>query len=113
MASLPIEPTIATREEIEYNVLVSQLGDNYSQRAANGINTVKEIYTLEYTFLDSTNALVLINFFDGLKGIDNFTWTIPFLGTTKKFIAKKRSITYLGNNCCSLSVQIEEVFDRS
>ncbi len=55
----------------KYNTLITQYGDNYIQRASDGINTQIEVWNLLFDNLDETEVGILQNFLDtvGMFGV--------------------------------------------
>jgi len=113
MASLPLEPTRDTSKSVTARFLKAELGDGYDQRSGDGIQTIKEEWSVLFEALDSTNANLIVSFFEGLEGYQNFTW-IPFRQTVaKKFICPNWSESYKGAGLTSVSASFIQVFDRS
>ncbi len=113
MASLPLEPIRSSSKNVTARFLRAELGDGYDQRAGDGIQTIKEEWSVTFEALDSTNADLIIAFFEGLDGYQNFTW-IPFRQTVaKKFICPSWSESYRGAGLTSVSASFVEVFDQS
>jgi len=113
MASLPIEPTRASSRNVTTRFLQADLGDGYTQRAGDGIQTVVESWNVTFDALDTTTANTLIAFFEDLDGYQKFEW-IPFRQTVeKKFICPDWSESYPGNNLTSVQATFRQVFDRS
>ena len=91
---------------------MADLGDGYTQRAGDGIQTVKQRWDLEWTCTDTTDADTLISFFEGLEGYQYFWWT-PFRESSpRKFICRAWSESFIGNSKTQISANIEEVFDQ-
>lgn len=65
-------------------VLVARFGDGYEQRVADGINTIKETYSL--SFNNRTKEFVddVVNFLDTAGGVSAFTLTIPDSNNTTR-----------------------------
>ena len=113
MADLPLQPTRASNRSVQPRFLKADLGDGYTQRSGDGIQTIKEMWSVTFEALDTTNANLLISFFEGLEGYQAFTW-IPFRQTvTKKFICVSWSESFLGNSLTTVTAEFQQVFDRS
>ena len=107
-----IAPTRSSSKATETRVLIADLGDGYTQRAGDGINTLKEMWSVEYTCLDQTNANELIGFLEDQGGYLNFTWTPPGESEELKYICKTWSVSHqLGNSKKILNAEFEQVFD--
>jgi len=113
MASLPFEPTRASQRTVTPRFLRADLGDGYDQRSGDGIQTIKEEWSVSFMALDSTNADTLVSFFEDLEGYQNFTW-IPFRqSVAKKFICINWSESFPGRNLTNVDATFRQVFDRS
>ena len=113
MALLPFEPTRASNRNVTPRFLRADLGDGYDQRSGDGIQTIKEEWSVTFEALDQTSANTLIAFFEDLQGYQKFEW-IPFRQTVaKKFICPSWSESYRGAGLTSVSASFVEVFDQS
>jgi len=113
MASLPLEPRKASGRTVTPRFLRADLGDGYDQRSGDGIQTIKEEWSVTFAALDQTNADTLIAFFEGLEGYQSFTW-VPFRqSVAKKFICTQWSEAYPGNSLTTISATFRQVFDRN
>ena len=107
-----ITPSLATSKSTETRVLRADLGDGYTQRNGDGIQTVKQRWSLAWTCLDTTDANTLVSFFEARKGYIFFYWT-PFReSTARKFICPTWSESFIGNSKTQISAELEEVFDQ-
>ena len=112
-STLPnITPTKVSSKSTETRILIADLGDGYTQRAGDSIQTVKQRWTLEWSCKDTTSADTLIQFFEGLEGYQYFWWT-PFRESSpRKFICRTWSEGFPGNSKTNISAALEEVFDQ-
>lgn len=108
-----ITPTRATGKTTQTRNLVADLGDGYTQRAGDGINTIKEMWSVEWSALDTTTANTLISFFEAREGYINFLWTPFRQSSPRKFICKSWSESFSGNSLTNVSAEFEEVFDEA
>ena len=113
MASLPREPTKASSRKVKPRFLRAALGDGYDIRSGDGIQTIKEEWSVTFEALDTTAASGLVEFFEGLEGYQAFTWTPFRQSESKKFICDEWSENFLGNNLTTISAHFIQVFDRS
>jgi len=113
MASLPLEPTRASSRSVTPRFLRADLGDGYDQRSGDGIQTIREEWSVTFSALDQTSADLIIAFFEGLEGYQKFTW-IPFRqSVAKKFVCSEWSESFPGNNLTTVTATFRQVFDRS
>lgn len=113
MATLPstIEPTIeGTQKSVEPRVLINNFGDGYRQRAADGINNVRQTWTVEFIG-STTNIDIYDAFFEARKGYDAFDWTPPHESTARKFTCSKWQRIYVGPSTDRIIAQFTEEFD--
>jgi len=111
MATLPnIKPTYSSSKAVQPRILRADFGDGYVQRTSDGINTQKDMWTLEWT-LNATDATTLINFFIARDGYDSFDWTPIGESTSKKFICPQWSKSFLSEQVIVINATFEEVFD--
>ncbi len=113
MASLPIEPTKSSSRNVETRFLQADLGDGYTQRAGDGIQTVIESWNVTFEALDQTTADTLIAFFEDLDGYQKFEWTPFRQSVEKKFICPTWSEGYPGNSLTSVQATFQQVFDQA
>ena len=113
MANLPIQPTRASSKGVQTRFLQADLGDGYTQRSGDGIQTIVESGGVTFEALDTTAANNLVAFFESLEGYQSFTW-VPFRQTAaKKFICPNWSESFRGNHLTTITAEFQEVFDRS
>jgi len=108
-----ITPTRATSKSTETRNLVADLGDGYTQRGGDGVNTTKEVWSVQWAALDATTADTLISFFEARQGYINFEWTPFRQSSAKKFICKTWSESFPGNSLTNVSAEFIQVFDQA
>lgn len=90
MTALPLQDKISMSlaGSAASDDLMVQFGDGYEQAAPNGINTVKDQFTLQWNALDQSDYLMLKAFHreQGSSGV--FTWAAPGEATKKWSIIK-------------------------
>jgi phage-related protein len=99
-------------------VLTASFGDGYEQRIADGINSVKESYTLTFKTRPKEDIDDIVAFLDNQKGVSNFTLTLPDTNNTTrtgekdvKVVCADYSTSYVYDNFYSLSVNLKRVFE--
>lgn len=88
------------------------MGDGYTMRSGDGIQTVKEMWSVTFAAMDQTNADTLIAFFEDLEGYQKFEWTPFRQSVEKKFICVSWSEGFPGNNLTTVNAEFEQVFDQ-
>lgn len=58
-------------------VVRTQFGDGYSQRAADGINSLRETWKLSWANLTNTEEQTINAFLTARKGVEAFLWKSP------------------------------------
>lgn len=113
MADLPttVKPIVSTNREVKTRHIEANFGDGYSQRAGDGINTIKDKWNVEWTALSQVNFDELNDFFEEKEGYKDFNWTPPGESTSKKFVCKNWNVSHLGASLFNLSAQFDQVFD--
>ena len=106
-----ITPTKQSGKETETRIIEATFGDGFTQRAGDGINTIVDTWSLEWTCLDSTSYSEMTDFLDDRGGFESFTFIPPGETVTKKFTCKKWSTSHPGNSKYVLSADFLEVFD--
>lgn len=104
-------PTTSASRAAQAKVLRADFGDGYSQRAADGINTVRDTYTLSWENITRTEAQTCDTFFRARGGYEAFWWTAPGQ-SQKKWICSDWQVRHSTATLDSLSATFVEVFDQ-
>lgn len=70
-------PSVNSPKTITYRVKKSQFGDNWVQKAGDGINTKMVSWDLTWAMMLSTDAASIESFMDALAGFGTFLYTVP------------------------------------
>lgn len=107
-----IAPSYSSTKSTKYKVIRAEFGDGYSQRVADGINSVKKMGTLVFENLAPSDADDIEDFFNDLKGADPFYYTLPLEGSPTLWITEGEvQRTYQGPNSITITAKVEQVFD--
>ena len=87
-----------------------QFGDGYSQRTAQGINSVKRVWQLSFNNRSTADSDAMLAFFASMKGATSFDWTPP-TGVVGKFICQEWSSNASAYEGWNVSATFEEVFE--
>jgi phage-related protein len=98
----------ATRD---YKIIETKYGNGYSQRAADGINSIQDSWNVTWNNLSSSEFSTVLTALDTTKGSDYLTWTAPGDGASKKYICRKVTKRALAGNLYSVSAELQQVFD--
>lgn len=107
---LAIGPTQSASRSSATRVLRADFGDGYSQRAADGINSVRDTYTLSWEGLTRTDATTCDTFLRNRGGYEAFLWTPPG-GSEKKWVCSEWQVRHATATLEHLSATFVEVFD--
>lgn len=107
---MPYNPTTSASRASKPRVLRADFGDGYSQRAADGINAVRDTYTVSWENITRTEANTADAFLRARGGWDAFYWTPPG-GTQKTWTCEDWKVTHTTATLDSLSATFVEVFD--
>jgi phage-related protein len=89
-------------------VKASPFGDGYQQRAGDGININKRVWSVRFTGLPSKLDLIEA-FFETENGVTSFDWTPPS-GLAGKWLCKQWDRSFDGYNKETITASFEEVF---
>jgi phage-related protein len=106
-----VNPSYNYRKATETRILRTEFGDGYTQRAADGLNSIKKVVDLAFQNVTKTNADAIETFFTARGGWEAFNYTLPDESSARKFIAEKWERQATGPNLFTVHVTLEEVFD--
>jgi phage-related protein len=111
MATLPFEPKRdgSIKKSVTPRVLRNDFGDGYSQRAADGLNYVPQVWELKWE-LNGTDSDTLIAFFESIGGHTTFEWTPP-RGSVGKYILQEWSEAPYGTYVNIITARISQEYD--
>ena len=105
-------PAPGTRLTQQPKLLIADFGDGYTQRAADGLNALKQQWeTVAWQNLTKAEAVNIEQFFEAHQGGEAFYWTPPGYQTQRKFIVTKWSRTYVDHDIYTLEAELIEVKD--
>lgn len=87
----PVPPSPGTTNKPEFRVLEADFGDGYSAAAGDGINSVRDVLSLEWATLTPTQAVAITEFLRGLKGVGKFWYTPSDETKARKWTCKDYS----------------------
>jgi len=100
------------------SVLVARFGDGYEQRVADGINSLKENYSI--SFNNRTKAFIddVVSFLDAQNGATSFTFTLPDSNNTTragekdiKVVCDSYNTAYAYDDFYSLTATLRRVYE--
>lgn len=106
-----IAPSYSAAEQTNLRTLEAQFGDGYSQRAADGLNSVQRAWSLTWQARPTADIDTLYDFLIDKLGFEAFYWTAPG-DVQRKWICKEPiSRTPISTGHETLECQFEQVFD--
>lgn len=88
--------------------LYAKFGDGYEQRAADGLNTTLETWSIvANTLKDATEATPMESFLRTQAGAIAFQWTTPY-GRTALFLCKEWTRTPVYSGISNVTAKFEE-----
>jgi len=105
-----ILPTQSSSLTTAPNTIETQYGDGYSERAANGINTFLEKWSLTF-ILSTADYTTVNNFLTARGGYDAFNWTNPITGVAGIYVCTKWNTHLMSGGWYSLTTTFQEVTD--
>ena len=108
MADFTYQPSHTTAMSQKPNKLRVKFGDNYDQRASDGINTNKKMYSLIFIGLTVVEANAIQLFLEGKDGRTSFTWDDPD-GTEVTVICESWNKTWVTVVSRDMNMSFEEV----
>ena len=77
IGSAQIRPDKSLTRSFKPKVHLATFGDGYEQRLADGINTIKEDYSISFETRLKDDIDDITQYFESLKGVTAFNFTIP------------------------------------
>jgi phage-related protein len=94
-------------------VAVATFGDGYSQRVAQGINSLNQVWNLEFRSTSMTTINAIVSYFSTKNGVTPFWW-LPPEGTENQdevlVVCTKWSRTYESNISAGVSATFERIY---
>lgn len=99
------------KRAVQPKILKNDFGDGYTQRAAAGLNSDPETWTLSWNGRTYTTIDAIEAFFVARGGHEAFYWTPPREASPRLFICTKWDRTYNYPNNDDMTAEFVEVFD--
>ena len=65
------------------NVSIASFGDGYEQRRVEGLNPIKDVWNLTFSYRDSAEVNDIMAFLYARKGVEAFDFQVPGSGLVK------------------------------
>jgi phage-related protein len=103
-------PEKGFERQVKATVRVTQFGDGYEQRQAQGINAIKEQVPMTFSWRSVADIRDMEAFLIALGGVGSFTWTAPD-GITRKYTCREWTVSENTGVYASLSATWIQVFE--
>lgn len=108
MSTFSFSPAYAVNQNVQPRVRMTQFGDGYMQRSADGINTQIRIWNLNFKGIE-TEIDAVESFLSNENGLTSFDW-LPPTGLAGKWICPSWDRGINDYNDHTLTTQFIEVF---
>ncbi len=105
-----VDAAMGSSLETEPKVRRAPFGDGYIQRSADGINSVRDVFTVMAKNITPAQAAEINAFMHARKGAESFFWTPPDETTPRKFICPKWDREFADYGARTMKLTFEEVF---
>lgn len=105
-------PDYGLQQAGEFRVQSVSFGDGYTQRRPDGLNSVRRVWSLEWTGLNVEDKNTLIDFLVSKKGAYAFLWEVSDTGEVVKVVCGEMP-SYSADTFNSFSVQAKFTEDFS
>ena len=107
-----ISPSYGSAGDTGFRVLEANFGDGYSQRAADGLNSVGRVWSLTWENRPDADIATIYDFLIDKLGFEAFLWTAPDEAAPRKWICGEDiSKTPVATGYATIRCEFEEVFD--
>lgn len=96
---------------VETRIHEASFGDGYTQRAAAGLNNIREKWTIEYRWLTTTDHNTLMATIQTAGGYGVISWTPPDSSTAKNYIIRGWNVIAEAAGFWTVRIELSQVFD--
>lgn len=100
-----------TEEDPEASVTQVQFGDGYTLRQPDGINYLRDAWSLTWSSLDEATAVATYQWLRVRKNLKAFLWTHPVSGNVIQVICTSVSLSYVDYNDYALRANFKRDFN--
>ena len=108
--SFTYAPDYTAAYDMQPNVRVSNFGDGYEQRQANGINTQRKKWQLRFSLRSDTDADAITSFFETQGAVTSFDWA-DINGVTSRYVCREWNRSKDRYNLNTVTAVFEQVFE--
>lgn len=111
MATFTWDADFGATASREQRIKSVNFGDGYEQRQADGINPLRETWSLNFTNRDIAEIDAIEDFLLARGGVENFDWTPPRASAAAKYVCKSWQRTAAIGVFDSLTATFERVYE--
>lgn len=104
-------PDFNSKKTVKPRILENDFGDGYTQRAADGLNSLRREWSVSWTNLTTAQKNILIGFFESQLGYKAFLWTAPGDTAVRKWTAREWTEEPVAANIWSITSTFRQEFD--
>ena len=113
---IQVIPDNDMRRQSDPEVLIAKFGDGYEQRASNGINPIRENYSVAFSSRQKSEVDNIVSFFSVKKGITSFNFTVPDTNgtnneTTIKVVCDNYTTNFINSEFYTCSATLRRVYE--
>lgn len=88
MSTFSYTPDFGSQKQTKPRVNNASFGDGYTQRIAMGINTIPQVWNLQFANRTQSERDGIVGFFETCGGVTSFDWTPPNASASIKVICQ-------------------------
>lgn len=111
MAVFDWAETNATSMSAAARVRALSLGDGYEQRSPDGLNPVRQVWSLSFEGCDNAVANDIDAFLRTHAGATAFDWTPPYATTALRFTCASWGRALATQSTCNMTAEFRQVFE--
>lgn len=102
----------SSKKSVSRDVISVKLGNGYEQRIPNGINYVRDKWTVNWEGLNSADFSLVTSFLNSVSDGSTILWTTPLDSVQKKFVLDgDYTIDSTSGGTYNVSCNLVQVFD--
>ena len=106
-----IPPSYQSNKRTDFATLTANFGEGYTQRARDGLNSLRRAWSLVWNNLSNADTDTIVNFLNAHQGDEAFHWNDPITNTNELVTCSFYTETYNSYNATSISATFTEQFD--
>jgi phage-related protein len=91
----PVQPSVGATNKPKVRVLLASFGDGYTQATADGLNHIRDEFSLTWEVLTASQSDYVDTFLREQGGHTPFYWTAPGEATPQKWTCEEWSVSHI------------------